>query len=163
MARRETCPPSQLPTPATAETRAVPHGTHLSVSSWDHVQLHPMGNALGSCLWRGQQRFDEENLSPFQEPSRREAWGDVHACPTRSPFPATRVVMERGMLLSDPAGGASPAVGAPFGENFGSACLRWSRLTGTCLHRIAKSALCAVRSLLLPQVQQCSSFLPGSY
>lgn len=61
------------------------------------------------------------------------------------------------------SGGASPAVGAPFGENVGSACLRWSRLTGTCLHRIAKSALCAVRSLLLPQVQQCSSFLPGSY
>lgn len=120
MAGRETCPPSQLPTPATAETRAVPHGTPLSVSSWDHVQLHPMGNSLGSCLWRGQQRFDEDNLSPFQESSRREAWGGVHACPTRSPFPAMRVVMERGMLLSDPADAqcnswrSQPSGGCPF-------------------------------------------------
>lgn len=71
------------------------HGLPLmaptSASSWGRAQLHHMGDALGSCLWRGQlswdQCFDEDNLTPFQEPVYREAWGDVCTCPTSAPFP----------------------------------------------------------------------------
>lgn len=94
----ETWLASQLPTLATAEMWAAPHGAHHSPSHWDHAQLHHMTDALRSCLWRGQlsweQHFDKDNLTLFQEPAWREAWGDVHTCPISSPFPAMWVLVQ---------------------------------------------------------------------
>jgi len=69
-----------------------------SASCWDHARVHHMGDVLESCLWRGQlsweQRFDEDDLNPFQELACREAWGEVDSCPTSSPFPAMWLLMQ---------------------------------------------------------------------
>lgn len=146
------------------QKRGLPLVAPTPASSWGRAQLHHMGGALGSCLWRGQlpwdQCFGQDSLTPFQEPACREAWGDVCTCPASSPFPPVRMLTEQGMLLSEPSdtrrnSWRSQPSGPSFGENFDSACPRWSMLTGTCLRRTAKSSICAVTSLLLT----CSTLL----
>lgn len=81
-----------------------------------------------------------------------------------TPVPPTHSSQSRGCSWSKafcsptvliPYAAAEGANPAPFGENCGSAYLRWSRLTGTCRHHTENPV---VRSLLLRNcVWQCST------